>query len=120
MALGELVLGNNEILVAVTAENGTQTIYKIYVYRSEEEVPEEQPEPEVTPNPLPEKGMTPELSEDGLVLTVFQTYKVCEKPEEYVLPDGYVDTVSAIVRNKIRYCDGVLDTDYFRYLFSEE
>ena len=36
------------------------------------------------------------------------------------LPEGYVDTVSAIVRNKIRYCDGVLDTDYFRYLFSEE
>lgn len=39
---------------------------------------------------------------------------------EQALAEGYVDTVSAIVRNKIRYCDGVLDTDYFRYLFAEE
>ncbi len=36
------------------------------------------------------------------------------------IPDGYVETVSAIVRNKIRYCDGVLDTDYFRYLFKDK
>ena len=36
------------------------------------------------------------------------------------LPEGYVDTISAIVRNKIRYCDGVLDSDYFRYLFRSE
>jgi len=33
------------------------------------------------------------------------------------LPEGYVDTVKSIVRNKIKYCRGVLDTDYFRYLF---
>ena len=52
-----------------------------------------------------------------------------EKDEEFrtilnkadlVLPDGYIDTISAIVRNKIRYCDGVLDADYFRYLFETE
>jgi beta-mannosidase len=36
------------------------------------------------------------------------------------LPEGYVDTISAIVRNKIRYCDSVLDSDYFRYLFGSE
>ena len=39
---------------------------------------------------------------------------------DLVLPDGYIDTISAIVRNKIRYCDGVLDADYFRYLFETE
>lgn len=33
------------------------------------------------------------------------------------LPEGYVDTVKSIVRNKIKYCRGVLDEDYFRYLF---
>lgn len=36
---------------------------------------------------------------------------------EAVLPEGYVETVSSIVRNKVKYCRGVLDTDYFRYLF---
>ena len=35
------------------------------------------------------------------------------------LPDGYVGTVQAIVRNKMRYCELVLDNDYFAYLFSE-
>ena len=35
------------------------------------------------------------------------------------LPEDYVDTIAAIVRNKVRYCAGVLDTDYFRYLFGE-
>ena len=39
---------------------------------------------------------------------------------DQTLPEGYIDAVSAIVRNKIRYCDGVLNTDYFRYLFEEE
>ena len=36
------------------------------------------------------------------------------------LPQSYVDTISAIVRNKIRYCDVVLNRDYFRYLFGED
>ena len=39
---------------------------------------------------------------------------------EQILPEDYVETISAIVRNKIRYCDGALDADYFRYLFGEE
>ncbi len=37
--------------------------------------------------------------------------------ESVELPKNYVSTMKAIVRNKIRYCKGVLDTDYFRYLF---
>lgn len=38
---------------------------------------------------------------------------------DLTLPEGYVEAVSAIVRNKIRYCEGALNTDYFRYLFEE-
>ena len=34
------------------------------------------------------------------------------------LPEGYVETIQAIVRNKMRYCELVLDNDYFAYLFS--
>ncbi len=37
--------------------------------------------------------------------------------EDIQIPDGYVASVKAIVRNKMRYCQGVLNTDYFRYLF---
>lgn len=35
------------------------------------------------------------------------------------LPDGYVDTMKAIVRNKVRYCKWALESDYYRYLFQE-
>jgi lipoteichoic acid synthase len=38
---------------------------------------------------------------------------------DQTLADGYVEAISAIVRNKIRYCEGVLNTDYFRYLFED-
>ncbi len=33
------------------------------------------------------------------------------------VPEGYVTAMKQIVKNKIRYCQGVLDTDYFRTLF---
>ena len=33
--------------------------------------------------------------------------------------EEYIDTISAIVRNKVRYCEGVLDYDYFGYLFGK-
>ena len=29
----------------------------------------------------------------------------------------YIQRIKAIVRNKLKYCQGVLDNDYFRYLF---
>ena len=39
------------------------------------------------------------------------------KDESTVVPEGYVEAAKTIVRNKMRYCEGVLDTDYFRYVF---
>lgn len=33
------------------------------------------------------------------------------------LPEDYVKTINAIVRNKIYYCSAALDNDYFGYLF---
>ncbi len=40
--------------------------------------------------------------------------------EDTVIPEGYVDRIKAVVRNKMTYCKGVLNTDYFRYLFAPE
>ncbi len=39
--------------------------------------------------------------------------------ETVELPEGYIASIKKIVRNKIRYCSGVLETDYFRHLFEE-
>ncbi len=37
--------------------------------------------------------------------------------EDTVIPEGYVNSIKATVRNRIAYCAGVLENDYFRYLF---
>ena len=42
-------------------------------------------------------------------------------PKEGVtVPEGHVDAMLTQVRNKIRYCTLVLETDYFRYLFEKQ
>lgn len=37
--------------------------------------------------------------------------------DDVEIPEDYVKTIKAIVRNKVNYCDGVLATDYFRKIF---
>ena len=37
--------------------------------------------------------------------------------EDIEIPEDYVKTIKAIVRNRINYCSGVLETDYFRHVF---
>ncbi len=45
------------------------------------------------------------------------TNRFVPRDENTTIPEGYVEAVKAMVRNKMQYCQGVLDTDYFRYLF---
>lgn len=88
-----LALGNNEVQVTVTAEDGSETVYKILVYRSEFEEKKEEPviEPEL-PEPTIVPGIVFEQTEEQVLVTEYHTYTVCEKPEDFVLPDGYVQT----------------------------
>ncbi len=54
--------------------------------------------------------------------TQYGTYirgKFTPASEDMEVPEEYVDAISAIVRNKIRYSTGVLDNDYFGYLYEE-
>jgi len=37
--------------------------------------------------------------------------------EDVEIPEDYVKTIKAIVKNRVSYCDGVLETDYFRHVF---
>lgn len=39
--------------------------------------------------------------------------------EDIVVPEGYVSSVKAIVKNKMTYSSGVLKTDYYRLLFKK-
>lgn len=37
--------------------------------------------------------------------------------ESVEIPENYVETISSIVRNKINYCNSVLETNYFNHVF---
>ncbi|MBR2996263.1 MAG: hypothetical protein IKF45_06095, partial [Lachnospiraceae bacterium] len=39
--------------------------------------------------------------------------------EDTVVPEGYVDKMKVIIRNKRAYMDGVVRNDYFAHLFGE-
>jgi len=93
----DLNKGNNEVLITVTAEDGSRKVYTIYVYRSEFE---KEPDPVITQAPAPEIALTPgitfETTEEQVLVTEYHTYTICEKPSEFVLPDGYVQTTLMI------------------------
>lgn len=48
------------------------------------------------------------------------TGKFVPRDESMTIPEGYVEQMKTVVRNKIRYCTLVLDNDYFRYLFEHK
>ena len=39
---------------------------------------------------------------------------------DVILPDGYADSIGAIVQNKLSYCRTVLRNNYYGYLFGDE
>ncbi|MBQ8550263.1 MAG: sulfatase-like hydrolase/transferase [Clostridia bacterium] len=50
-------------------------------------------------------------------LGTYNAGKFTPVSEDTVIPEGYVENMKTVVRNKIRFCSGVLETDYYRYLF---
>lgn len=46
--------------------------------------------------------------------------KFIPKDDNVIVPEGYVEDVKATVKNKIIYCKGVLNQDYYRHVFGEE
>ena len=93
-----LKVGRNTVVVTVTAENGTEKRYYLYVTRQEE-----MPEPTKAPEVPAIDGYEPGLhatDEDGRVVISFAgEYRVSEEPGAYVAPTGYEETVL--------YVDGV-------------
>lgn len=101
-----LEIGNNEVLITVTAENGSKRVYTVYINRAEY-VAEPTPLPEGPDDPAvptvapvePVITYAPGIifeQEEEILITEYHTYTVCEKPENIVLPDGYVQTTLMI------------------------
>ncbi len=46
-----------------------------------------------------------------------QTGRFVPVDDETEIPEGYVDRIKAIIKNKLKYCTDVPKTDYFRHVF---
>lgn len=116
-----LKVGRNTVTVTVTAENGDERRYYLYVTRQEE-----QPEPTEAPEaPKPtgyEKGLHA-LQEDGsVVLSYGGSYKVSEDTSAYVAPTGYEETVLYIdgIRIKAYVKRDTTDADFYVLVLEDE
>jgi len=97
---GELVFGENTVCIEVTAEDGSVSEYLVYVYRAEKPVlPTETPKEEGNTGDTSEtEKITVEpgvvLKQDGeeIFVTEYHTYRFCDIPSTFIIPDGYVET----------------------------
>ncbi|MBR4201309.1 MAG: LTA synthase family protein [Oscillospiraceae bacterium] len=56
-------------------------------------------------------------TEQGYYLSATQTFY--PNDENADIPDGYVERIKTIVRNKVTYCQGVIYSNYFAHLFPQ-
>lgn len=102
----DLRVGRNTVTITVTAEDGTEKRYYLFVTREKEKV-----EPTKAPEPPKEKdefeaGIHAELKDGRTELTVAGRFKVSDEPGAYIAPTGYEETVL--------YVDGVQTKAYVK------
>ncbi len=119
-----LQVGRNTVVVTVTAENGTEKRYYLYVTREKELSPEptEAPEEPKQEDSF-ETGLHATMEEDGSVyLSVAGRFKVSENEEAYVAPTGYEETILYVddIRIKAYVKRDVPDSGYFVLVLEDE
>lgn len=118
----DLKVGRNTVVVTVTAEDGTEKRYYLYVTR-EKEVPSPTQAPE---DPKEEAGYEAGLhatERDGNIFLSFAgTYRVSEEQGAYVAPTGYEETILYVdgIRIKAYAKRDVPDSDFFVLVLEDE
>lgn len=88
-----LSVGRNKVIITVTAENGTEKRYYLYVTREAAAVTK-MPLPTAAPtNSGVEKGIHAEQHGETTRILCGTEYEVCRDPDEYTAPTGYEETV---------------------------
>jgi len=116
-----LQVGRNTVVVTVTAENGTEKRYYLYVTR-EKEAPEPTPVPE-KPEPVGfEKGIHAEQTDGSILLSFGGSYKVSEDESAYIAPTGYEETVLYVdgIRIKAYAKRDTPDADFYVLVLEDE
>lgn len=116
-----LQVGRNTVTVTVTAENGDEKRYYLYVTR-EKEAPEpteapEKPEPEGF-----EKGLHATQEGESVLLSFGGSYKVSEDTSAYVAPTGYEETILYVdgIRIKAYVKRDTPDADFYVLVLEDE
>ena len=109
-----LKVGRNTVVVTVTAENGTEKRYYLYVTR-QEEAPEPTPEPEKPAVDGYEPGIHAAETEGSVVLSFGGEFRVSDEQGAYVAPTGYEETVLYIdgIRIKAYVKRDMPDSDFY-------
>ena len=116
-----LQVGRNTVVVTVTAENGTEKRYYLYVTR-QEEAPEPTKEPEKPVVDGYEPGIHAVEADGRVVLSFGGEYKVSDEQGEYVAPTGYEETVLYVdgVRIKAYVKRDMPDSDFYVLILEDE
>lgn len=119
-----LSVGENKVIITVTAENGLEKRYYIFVTR-EKKAPEPTgaPEPEVTPEPEGiEEGIHATVRGELTFLTFGKGYLVSGDHLDYVAPTGYEETLLYIdgIRLKAYVKRGDPQSDFFVLILQNE
>lgn len=117
----ELKVGRNTVTVTVTAENGTEKRYYLYVTR-EKEAPEPTKAPEKQEPVGYEKGLHATMEGESVLLSFGGSYKVSEDTSAYVAPTGYEETVLYVdgVRIKAYVKRDTPDADFYVLVLTDE
>lgn len=111
-----LVVGKNKVTITVTAENGDEKRYYLYVTRKEKV--EEPTQAAATPIPEQkgyEEGIHAEERNGKIVLSLGAEYTVSDDPQDYAAPTGYEETVLFLdaIKVKAYVKRGSVDSDFF-------
>lgn len=116
-----LKVGRNTVVVTVTAEDGTEKRYYLYVTR-EKEAAEPTKAPERPEEEGYESGLHAEEKNGSTYLTYGGAYKISEDASAYVAPTGYEETILYVdgIRIKAYAKRDVPDADFFVLVLEDE
>ncbi len=117
-----LKVGRNTVVITVTAENGTEKRYYLYVTREEKQAEPTKPPEEPKKEYEYEAGIHATEDDGRIVISFAGNYTVSGEQGSYIAPTGYEETVLYIdgIRIKAYAKRDVPESDFFVLVLEDE